>query len=146
MKIEDGRIVEMHYKLVDGEGQILDQSTDAEPLSYQHGVAGILPALQLALEGKVKGEAFDISLHPNEAYGEYSTQAVHNVPRSQFPAEMELEVGTQIMDENQEMPFPATITATTTETVTVDANHPLAGKSLRFTGEIIEVSEPTEDE
>jgi FKBP-type peptidyl-prolyl cis-trans isomerase SlyD len=145
MKIEDGLIVLLDYQLSDDEGNSIDESPADEPLAYLHGAAGIIPALESELQGMSKGEAFDITIAPEDAYGDYRPEAVTQVARANIPADWKLELGLRIEDSSGDTP-PQVVTGITQEHVTLDGNHGLAGLTLRFKGTIREVREATVEE
>lgn len=134
------------YTLKDDEGNIIDQSPEGQPLAYLHGHGNIIPGLEKQLEGKSAGETLVATVTPEEAYGEYQEQAVQQVPRENFQGVDNIEVGMQFQSEAGGQTMLVTVTEVTDEMVTVDANHPLAGKTLHFDVEITEVRAATEDE
>ncbi|MCX2980978.1 peptidylprolyl isomerase [Halieaceae bacterium IMCC14734] len=144
-KIEDGCVVSLAFTLSDDEGNILDESPDDEALVYMHGAAGIVPALEEALEGKVAGDAFDVTLLPEDAYGDYLEEAVVQIARDQVREGQPLELGMQVEDSSGQHP-PRLVTGLTETTVTLDSNHPLAGLTLRFQGTVAEVRRATDEE
>lgn len=145
MKIKDGMVVLLDFELTDDEGNLIDKSPPDEPLAYIHGEVGIVPALESELEGKSEGESFDITIEPEDAYGDYRPEAVTRVPRSSLPQEWNLELGMQLDDPSGETPSRI-VTGITAEHVTLDANHVLAGLTIRFKGTIVEVREATAEE
>ena len=144
MHIEDGRIVLIHYKLSDQNEKVLDESPEDEPMAYLHGGVGIIPSLEEALAGKSAGDEFDVTIDPDDAYGDHMPEAVSQVPRGQFDADLDIQPGMQFSDESGGS--LATVTAVDAEFVTMDNNHPLAGLTLRFQGSVVEVREPTGEE
>jgi FKBP-type peptidyl-prolyl cis-trans isomerase SlyD len=144
MHIEDGRVVLIHYKLSDHNEKLLDESLEDEPLAYLHGAAGIIPGLEDELAGKSAGDIFDVTIDPDDAYGDHMPEAVSQVPRTQFDADLDIQPGMQFSDDTGGS--LATVTAVDSEFVTMDANHPLAGLTLRFKGAVVEVREPTGEE
>ncbi|WP_434353166.1 peptidylprolyl isomerase [Psychrobacter sp. HD31] len=134
------------YTLKDDEGNVIDQSPEGQPLAYLHGHGNIIPGLEKQLEGKSAGETLVATVTPEEAYGEYQEQAVQQVPRENFQGVDNIEVGMQFQSEAGGQTMLVTVTEVTDEMVTVDANHPLAGKTLHFDVEITEVRAATEDE
>jgi FKBP-type peptidyl-prolyl cis-trans isomerase SlyD len=141
-------VVSINYKLSDAQGETLDQSQDGEPLTYLHGAAGILPGLEKELAGKSTGDNFDVTISPDEAYGEHKSELIQIVPMNLFPDTAGLVVGHMVNGQSEEGAVQAMITAIdkTAETVTLDGNHPLAGKTLRFEGSVDNVREATEEE
>lgn len=134
------------YTLKDDEGTIVDQSPEGQPLAYLHGHANIIPGLEKQLEGKSAGEKVLVSVEPAEAYGEYQEMAVQEVPRENFQGVEDIQVGMQFQSQAGDQMMLVTVKEVTDSTVTVDANHPLAGQRLHFDVEIVEVRSATEDE
>ena len=145
--IADGKIVTFHYTLKNDAGEIIDSSSGHEPLAYLHGAGNIVPGLESRLLGKVIGEAFAAVVPAKDGYGEYVTDAVHIVNRTQFPPELEIAVGMQFgahgPDGEQVACWIRKIEA---DVVTVDFNHPLAGQQLHFSGTIVEVRDASDVE
>lgn len=146
MKVDKNCIVSIRYKLTNDKGESLDQSPEGEPLVYMHGAIGVLPALEATLEGKNVGESFDVTVTPSEGFGEHQPSLIKTVPRSAFPTDQELEVGMQITAQTEHGDQVMTITAFDDNTATVDGNHPLAGMTLRFEGDIEDVRVASDEE
>ena len=145
MKIEKWKRVEMHFKLVDENGNLLDSTQEDGPVTYIHGMGDILPALEQELEGRGQGEKFEVVLPPEKAYGTWMEEMVQEVPRNQFDDD-NLQVGDQFQVNGEGMSLIATIKEIQGDVVTLDANHPLAGRSLKFDLEIVSVQDSTEEE
>lgn len=139
MNIEKNCIVGISYTLTNDAGEQIDQSPDGEPLMYLHGAAGVLPALESELEGKQAGDTFDVTITPAAGFGEHQPELTHVAEKSSFPPDVTIEVGMQLTAEGPEGEMQVTVTAIDDESVTIDANHPLAGMTLRFKGEITSV-------
>ena len=137
--------VRFNYILKDESGNVIDQS-QGEPLAYLHGHNNIIPGLERELEGKSAGDSLTAVIEPADAYGEYQEQAVQQVPRSNFQGVDNIQPGMQFQSEAEGQVMLVTVTDVNDDTVTVDANHPLAGKKLSFDVEIVEVRAATEDE
>lgn len=147
MKITKDAAVKIHYVLHDAEGNELDSSTGKEPLQYFHGNGMLIPGLEAMLEGKEAGLKFKAVIEPEEAYGVYNDKMVVEVPRNQFEEGAPLEIGMQFQASTADgQVCLVRVTKIEGDTVTVDANHELAGKQLTFDIEIVEVREATEDE
>lgn len=145
--IADGSVVTMHYKLVLGDGQVVDSSEGSEPLAYLHGSGNIVPGLESAMSGKAEGEKFDVKVAPEEGYGPRHDEAVQTVPRTMFPEDAQLQAGIQFQaTDEQQRPIMGTIKEVSDETVTVDFNHPLAGQELNFSIEVVAVRAATSEE
>lgn len=137
--------VRFNYILKDESGNVIDQS-QGEPLAYLHGHNNIIPGLEKELEGKSAGDSLTAVIEPADAYGEYQEQAVQQVPRANFQGVDNIQPGMQFQSEAEGQVMLVTVTDVNDDTVTVDANHPLAGKKLSFDVEIVEVRAATEDE
>ena len=147
MKIAKNTVVSLLYELSDVDGVLLEKSND--PVSYLHGgYDGIFPAVEEALQGKDVGAQFNVTMEPDEAFGEYEHDLVRVEPRSFFPGNVEIgmrfEGGAEGVSEDDYMLF--TVVDVTDDEVTVDGNHPLAGKTLSFVGSVTEVRAATAEE
>ncbi len=138
--------VKFNYTLKDDDGNVLDQSPEGQPLAYLHGHSNIIPGLEQQLEGKSAGERVNAIVEPVDGYGEYQELAVQKVPRDNFQGVEDIQAGMQFQSEAGGQVMLVTVTDVNDEEVTVDANHPLAGKRLTFDVEIQEVRAATEDE
>jgi len=146
LKVQDGQIVSMDYTLhVDGE--ILDSSSGHEPLEFLQGAGNIIPGLEQELYGMVIGESKKVVVQPEDGYGVLDPEAFVDVPRDQFPANIPVEIGVgiQVTDENGN-PMNARIDSFDDDHVTLDFNHPLAGKELHFDMKIVGLREATGEE
>ncbi len=147
MKVEKNQVVSLTYELSDASGAPIEKTS--EPISYLHGgYDGIFPRVEEALQGKAVGDKFSVSMEPDEAFGEYEHELVRVEPRNMFPKEvavgMQFEGGAEGDDEEDFMLY--TVTEVTDKEVTVDGNHPLAGKALNFSGVITGVRSATAEE
>jgi len=147
MVIDDNAVVAMSYRLENGDGELLDSSQGQLPLVYMHNTSAILSSLERELTGRRKGEALDVVIYPEDGYGYAKEELVKNVSREQFSG-IDLTLGMRIKASNKENEETQllTVTAIEEDTVTVDANHPLAGQILHFHIAIVEVRDPTEQE
>lgn len=145
--VENGKIVFIHFTLTNAEGEVLDSSIGDEPLFYLHGADNIVPGLEEALTGKTVGDKVQAVIAPEDGYGERNEAPPQRVPREDFPADAEIEIG---------MPFQAELDEDTVITVWVsdvnenfielDMNHPLAGETLHFDVEVVRVRPASKDE
>ncbi len=147
MKIAKYAVVSLTYQLADIDGTVIEKTGD--PISYLHGgYDGIFPTVEEVLEGKNIGDTFAVRMEPDDAFGEYEHELVRAEPRSMFPKEvavgMQFEGGAEGDDDEDFMLY--TVTEVTDDEVTVDGNHPLAGKSLVFTGTITGVRAASAEE
>lgn len=146
MQATKDKVVRIDYTLKDDEGTVLDSSEGREPVSYLHGAQNIVPGLETALEGQAAGDSLTVSVPPEQAYGQRDPNRVAEVPKANFPPEANIEVGAQFQAETAAGPQVVTVVKVTDEEVTVDANHPLAGKTLHFDVKVVDVRDATEEE
>lgn len=147
MKIAENMVVSIHYTLTNKAGETIDSSVEhGEPLAYLHGQGNIVPGLENALVGKAVGDKFDVSVNPEEGYGEHTAELVQEVPREAFQGVEELEPGMQFQADSGAGPRLFTITQIEGDTVTVDGNHPLAGEVLNFAIEVTDMRVATDEE
>ena len=147
MNIQNNSAVSFHYKLTDDDGISIDSSEDQEPLDYLHGAGNIIPGLEKALEGKTIGDSLTVAVSAGEGYGEVQKELIQEVPREAFQGIDTIELGMQFEAQTgQGGTVPVTVVALTDEHVTVDGNHPLAGKNLNFDVTIEAVREASEEE
>ena len=147
MSIQENSVVSFHYTLTDDDGNTIDSSEGKEPLAYLHGAGNIIPGLEKELEGKVVGDSMKVTVAAADGYGEVMQEMIQEVPRSAFQGIESVEVGMQFEAQTQGGgAVPVTVTAVTEETVTVDGNHPLAGKTLHFDVSIEEVRDASPEE
>lgn len=147
MKIEKNAVVTLTYELTDASGALLEKNSD--PINYLHGgYDGIFPAVEEALHGKGVGDKFSVSMEPEDAFGEYEHDLVRVEPRDMFPKDvavgMQFEGGSEGDEDEDFMLY--TVTEVSGDEVTVDGNHPLAGRSLVFAGVITGVRAATAEE
>ena len=147
MTIQLHRAVGFHYILTDDTGTELDNSSGRDPMTYIHGMGMIIPGLEQALEGQVVGASLNVSIAPEDGYGVVDLQTIEEVPRKSFRDVDTIEVGMQFEAQTEKGDTVAvTVTAVSDDTVTVDGNHPLAGKTLNFDVSVEEVRDATEEE
>jgi FKBP-type peptidyl-prolyl cis-trans isomerase SlyD len=144
--VEKGLVVSMEYTLtVDGEE--LDSSKDAGPLEFLAGYDNIVPGLEREMIGMKIGESKDVLVLPVDGYGEFDEEAFMEVPRSEFPVDMELEMGLELNVSDEEGQHQmAFVESFNNETVRLDFNHPLAGAELKFNVKVTALREATEEE
>lgn len=145
MQITDKTAVSIHYTLTNNSGEQLDSSRGEEPLLYLHGAGNIIPGLEAALSGKSVGDTFNVTIPPAEAYGELAPDMVQVVSKKMFDG-MDLEIGMQFHADVSHGSGVITITEINGDDVTVDGNHPLAGETLIFDVEVVDVRPATDDE
>ena len=151
MKIEQNKVVEFCYEL-EVEGKVVDQTTKERPLDYIHGTGSLLPKLEAAIEGMEPGDRFDLTLSPADGYGEVDPSRILDLPKSAF--EVNGEVREDLLVPGNTIPMlnsmggviPGVVLEVSEDSVKMDLNHQMAGKTLHFTGEVLTVREATEKE
>jgi len=144
--ITKNTVVSLGYRLTNAEGEELDSASSSEPLSYLHGHQQIVPGLEKALEGMQVGDKKDVSLTPEEGYGEVNAGLRLQLPRTQFPKEMEIAPGLQFQASLGDRHHVFTIIGEEGDDVKIDGNHPLAGQALNFSVEVLGIRPATEEE
>ena len=136
-----GDTVAIHYTGTLTDGSQFDSSEGRDPLRFTLGSGQIIAGLDAAITGMSQGEKKSVTIAAAEAYGDHRPEAVQAVPRAQIPAEIPLEVGGGLQVQTPDgQTIPVTVTSVTDEEVTLDANHPLAGKDLTFAVELVEIA------
>ncbi|MQM40143.1 FKBP-type peptidyl-prolyl cis-trans isomerase SlyD [wastewater metagenome] len=146
MQISKDKVVAIDYTLKDNDGEVLDASPEGQPLQYLHGAGNIIPGLENALEGKAAGDDVSVTVEPAEAYGQRDDRLQQEVPMEMFQGVDKVEPGMRFQAQTQAGTQVVTVAAVDGETVTVDANHPLAGQTLNFEVKVSEVREATNEE
>ena len=146
MQIGKNRVVTLNYTLRDEQGTVLDSSTGRAPLAYLHGKGNIIPGLEEALDGKAAGDKLDITVAPDRAYGLRDERLVQIVPRAKFGEVEGLQPGMQVRANGPQGARLVTVVRIDPDFVTVDGNHPLAGRTLHFSVEVAEVRKATHEE
>lgn len=147
MLIANQHVVAIDYTLSNDAGEVIDSSAGAEPLVYLHGAGNIIAGLEKALLGKAVGDELDVSIEPEEAYGEYSAELITNLGREMFEGVDELEVGMQFHASAPDGGMQiVTIRDIDGDQVTIDGNHPLAGQQLNFKVKVISIRAASEEE
>ena len=145
MKIEDNSVVRFHYTVSEaGHGQ-LESSRELEPLSVLIGHGNIIAGLESAMKGREAGESFEVTVGPAEAYGDRREGLVQRVPRKHFKG-AKLVPGQQVMLPTDQGQRAMTVKKVGISVVDVDLNHPMAGKTLNFDVEILDVREASAEE
>ena len=136
-----GDKVKIHYTGTLENGTQFDSSEGRDPLEFQLGSGQVIPGFDKAVEGMAVGESKSVTISPADAYGPRNEQAVQEVPRSALPDDLVPEEGMTLQAQNQDQqPVQLTVTAVGEESITVDANHPLAGQPLIFEISLVELA------
>ncbi|MBB3048549.1 FKBP-type peptidyl-prolyl cis-trans isomerase SlyD [Litorivivens lipolytica] len=146
MKIEKNRVVSFHYRLSEQGGAELENSYNGEPSLYLHGARNILPALEKALAGLGVGDSTTVDLSAAQAYGERQEGRVQRIPAKYLKHEGKMKPGQIVRFRDDKGIQQATVIKVGKFSVDVDTNHPLAGKSLSFAIEIVDIREASAEE
>ncbi len=146
MKISQGKAVQIDYTLKNDAGQVLDSSEGRQPLAYLHGAGNIIPGLETALEGKETGDTLSVSIPPEQGYGERKDEMVMTADPAQFPNADMIQLGARFQIQTDQGRYLATVVGVTSDAVKLDLNHPLAGETLHFDVEVMDVQEASEEE
>lgn len=140
-------VVSFHYTLKNDAGDVLDSSAGGAPLTYLHGAQNIIPGLESELQGKSTGAKFEATIAPDQAYGESRAELVQKINKEMFQGVDKIEPGmTFVAQGDGGRQQQVRVTEVSDNEVTVDANHPMAGMTLHFSVEVVEVREGTEQE
>ena len=144
--VQNGVVVSMEYTLkIDGE--VIDSSEGQDPLEFLTGHGNIISGLESEMIGMKVGDSKDVVVAPADGYGEYDDEAYLEVPKNQFPKDMQVEEGLEltVRDDSGEARY-ARIESVEGETVRLNFNHPLAGDELHFNVKVVSLREPTGEE
>jgi len=146
MSITQDQVVSIHYTLRDDAGEIIDSSSGGEALAYLHGHGHLIQGLERELTGKKAGDRLEVKIAPADGYGEYDGDLVQRVPRRSLKGIANVKVGMRLQVQTPEGPRAMTVTHIAGDMVTLDGNHPLAGKNLNFEVEVAAVRAATAEE
>jgi len=147
MDIADRRIATVHFTLSDADsGAQITSTRGHEPLTYMHGTGGIARGLEQALEGRKAGDRLEVVVAPEDGFGPRHDALVQTLPRAMWRAPSEPKVGDRLETTTAKGPLDVVVTAVAPDTITVDGNHPLAGRRFRAELEVLSVRVPTPDE
>ncbi len=146
MNISKNTLVKIDYTLKNEQGETLDSTNSRNPLEFLYGYGSIIPGLENALNGKQTGDSFSITIQPEDAYGQYNEELILNVAKENFQIKESLSVGMQVQGKTEFGYQVFTIKAINNDTITLDSNHPLAGKILYFDISIKDVRVATDEE
>ncbi len=139
--VKNGDTVKVHYTGQLEDGSVFDSSVQREPLEFTLGQGQLIPGFEKAVVGLKVGDSTTANIPSAEAYGDPNPQMIIEVEKSQLPADLEPEVGVQLqLNQPDGQVIPVQITNVEGDNVTIDANHPLAGKDLTFNIELVEIA------
>lgn len=146
MQIEKNKVATFHYDLKLADNEIYESSRNASPMNYLHGHGNIIYGLEKEMEGKVAGDRFSVTIDPIEGYGLRNEQAVQRIPIKHLSHKGRLHPGMMVAVNTREGQRRVMITKVGKFNVDVDLNHPLAGKTLTFDVEILDVRDASSEE
>ena len=146
MQIASGTVASFHYTLRGEDGAELENSRDGEPVAYLHGHGNILPALEEQLAGHAPGDTLSVTLAPEQAYGLRHADSIQRVPLKHLHARGRLRPGMVAAVETEHGARQVTVVKVGKFNADVDTNHPLAGRTLSFDIEVLEVRAASEEE
>ena len=139
-KVQNGDTVVVHYTGKRTDTTIFDSSRDREPLTFTLGKGELIPGFEQAVLGMEPGESRTTTIPAEQAYGQYEPNLMTEVTRDQLPSDLEIEVGQSLQLQHPDgMTIPVEVTEVTETSVTLDANHPLAGQDLTFEIELVAI-------
>lgn len=145
MQISQNSAVTLNYTMFDEEGEVIDQNHD--PIVYLHGgYDNILPAVEAALNGKKAGDVVSVTMTPDQAFGEFEAELVREEDISMFPPDLEVGMMFETRNPETDESMQFRVTAIDAGKVVVDANHPLAGMTIKFEATVLEVRAASEEE
>lgn len=140
--VQDGNYVAVHYTGTFEDGEVFDTSLDREPLEFQVGAGSVIPGFEQAVRTMKIEEEKNVTLAPEEAYGQYDDSLVHSFPVADIKKQIEPETGMSIWVQLENgAQVPGLVTEVNHESVTLDLNHPLAGKTLHFMLRLVEIND-----
>ena len=146
MQAEKDKVVTFHYHLTDAGGGVIDSSLEREPLAILFGRGAIIPGLESAMAGRSAGDRFDVVVPPEQGYGARRDDFTQRVPKKYFRDADHLQPGMTTVLSTQEGHRSVTVIKVGSSVVDVDLNHPMAGKTLHFAIEIVDLREATPEE
>ncbi|MBK1719727.1 FKBP-type peptidyl-prolyl cis-trans isomerase [Thiocystis violacea] len=133
-----GDTVRIHYTGTLDDGTVFDSTVGGDPIEFTIGDGGIIPGFEIAVTGMALGESKTVTIAPAQAYGDYNAEMTQEVPRSAIPDEIELSEGMILSAESPDgVPISFVVKAFDDQQVTIDGNHPLAGRDLTFALELV---------
>ena len=146
MKIENDKVVSIHYTLTEVGGDLLDASEGQEPLTFLIGHGNIINGLEDALLDKEIGDKFELTIKPEDAYGPRQDEAIQSIPLTAFEDVEDLDIGMRFHLQTDQGPAPVTVTHIEDGMVTIDPHHAFAGKTLHFAVQIVDIRDASSDE
>jgi len=146
MQVSSDSVVSFHYTLKEEGGEVFESSVEADPILYMQGRGGMIQGLEEAMEGKSVDEAFEVTVTPEKGYGKRKEGESHRIPKKHLLTKGKLTPGMIIQVNTANGPEEAILLKVGLKNVDIDANHPLAGKTLVFDVKIVDIREATSEE
>jgi len=146
LRVVKDRVVRFHYQIFDAAGEVVESTRDGEPLAILHGRGNVMRGIEDALGGRTTGDRFDVTLPPEQAYGPRKDDFTQRISKKYFPRPARLKPGMTTQLSTEEGVRSVTVLKVGGKVVDVDMNHPLAGQTLRFDLEVVDVREATREE
>lgn len=146
VEIGNHSVVTFHYTVSDVDGNELETSRDGDATAYLHGANNVIPGLEKAMAGRTAGDVFSVTIEPQDAYGQRNPERTQRVPAKHLVFKGKLKPGDVVQLNTREGMYPVTVIKAGRHSVDIDSNHPMAGKTLNFDIEIIDVREASAEE
>lgn len=146
MQIAANKVATIAYTLKDSDGTLIDQADKNSPFAFIQGIGNIIPGLETALEGKTAGDNINVTIEPANGYGERDDSMLQTMSKDMFEGVDEVTPGMQFHAQTAQGMSVVTVTQVEGDNVTIDGNHPLAGVTLNFDVDVIEVRDASEEE
>lgn len=146
MQVAKDRVVRFHYTLSDAAGEVMESSQGSQPLAVLWGHGGLIAGVERALEGKQAGDHVDVTVAPEDGYGERRDDLVQRLPKKYFKQAERLKPGMVAQVQTSQGPRAVTVLKVGVSVIDVDGNHPLAGQTLKFAIDVVDVREATAEE
>jgi FKBP-type peptidyl-prolyl cis-trans isomerase SlyD len=146
MKIENDKVVLFEFVLRDENGHTIESTKEGKPAEYLHGHSPLLPDMKSGMEGKLAGDEFTVEISPENGHGVWSEERVQVVPRANLSKIPDLKIGLRLLTNANDQEIPVMVIGIDDESVTLDGNHPLAGKNLSYEIKIVAVRDATSEE
>lgn len=144
--VQDNLVITLDYKLF-VEDEMMESTEDGEPILFIQGIGQIIPGLENALYGMEVGDQKSVVIQPEDGYGEYDPESLQEAKKEEFSEEIPLDVGTFLdLEDDEGDVLSAQVIAAEEDTVTLDFNHPLAGKTLTFEITVTDLRPASEEE
>ncbi len=146
MQVAKDRVVRFHYTLKDAQGALIESSEGAEPLAVLWGHGGLIAGVEKALEGRSAGDRVEVTVPPEDGYGHRRDDLIARLPKKYFREPEKLRPGMVTQIQTAHGPRVVTVVKTGMTVIDVDGNHPLAGQTLQFDLQVVDVRDATPEE